>query len=62
MDPNWGWLALWGAWGLFEGWSIAMRNDRLQPNTYWFRRLPWVVRLGAIAWLTQHFLFCGSPC
>ena len=62
MDPNYGWLALWVAWGLFETWSLVMRADKLQPNTYWLRRLPWFVRAGAILWLTQHFLLCGSPC
>ena len=62
MDPNWGWLGLWVAWGVFEGWSLLMQRDRLQPNTYWFRKIPWGVRALAILWLTQHFLLCGSPC
>lgn len=62
MDPNWGWLALWVGWVAFEALALLTGRDRLQPNTYWFRKIPWVVRFGVIAWLTQHFLFCGSPC
>lgn len=62
MDPNWAWAALWVGWGITEAWALAMRRDRLQPNTYWIRRIPWVVRAGTIAWLAQHFLFCGDAC
>lgn len=62
MDPNWGWLALWVAWGVTETLALLSSDDRLQPNTFWFRKFPWVIRAGAIVWLTQHFLFCGSPC
>lgn len=62
MDPNWGWLALLFGWIALETAALWTSKDRLQPNTFWIRKFPWVLRAGVLVWLTQHFLFCGSPC
>jgi hypothetical protein len=62
MNPNWLWLLWWAGWGFVEAWAIWVRKDALQPNTFWIRKLPWVVRAGIILWLAQHFLLCGTAC
>jgi hypothetical protein len=57
VNPNWAWAGILVLGLLTEGWALAMRRDKLQPATYWLRKLPWVVRAGILAWLVQHFLF-----
>lgn len=56
MDVNWAWAAIAAAFLVVEGWALAVQKDKLQPATYWLRKLPWVTRAAAIAWLAWHFL------
>jgi len=66
FDPNLLWPLPFIAWGALEAWGLAMRHDRMQPNTYWIRKVPLLARaigvLGLSAWLIDHFLLCGASC
>lgn len=56
---NWLWAVIFLAGLVLEGLALANRHDRLQPATYWLRKLPWITRFLILAWLVQHFLIAS---
>lgn len=65
---NWAWLVLLLAFLGLEGLALLNRKDRLEPATYWLRKvlmlhdrwapLYWLA-VGLWLWLGVHFLIDG---